>query len=185
MVISARARTWVRVLSVAAVAAAGLTVAASVGPKALATGERAGGFSLPALVNSRHPVSLRDYAGRPVIINFCASWSPPCTAQTLLLSAFYRVYHGHVLIIGVDARDERSTALGLLHRSLVTYPVAADPTLAVASRYHVPGLPATYFLDARHKIIETELGWLSWRKLRQGVAAMNSGRMVYHPGRRG
>lgn len=155
-------------------------MAACLGPGALTTGKAARGFSLPALADSRQRVALSDYAGKPVIINFFATWSPPCQAETQLLAHYYRHYHGKVLIIGVDSRDSRGAALALLRRSLVTYPVATDPNLTVATRYGVPGLPATYFLDARHRIVKIDFGWLSWKKIRRGVAAMRSGIPVHY-----
>jgi thiol-disulfide isomerase/thioredoxin len=174
-----RALRWLTLA--AGLLAAGPTVSACAGPKAVATGEQASSFTLPPLVNSSHRISLNDYAGKPVIINFCASWVPACPAETELLGHFFRYHHGQVLIIGVDARDERAAGLRQLRQSLVTYPVATDATLAVGARFHVPGLPATSFLDSRHEIVETELGWLNWRKIRLGVKAMDSGRVVEHP----
>jgi cytochrome c biogenesis protein CcmG/thiol:disulfide interchange protein DsbE len=154
-------------------AAVGLAVAACLGPRELASGQAASSFSLPELTSSGHQLALSDYAGRPVIINFFASWSPPCTAETQLLAHFYRFYHGKVQIIGVDSRDDRSSALSLMRKSLVTYPVVNDPDLTVAARYRVPGIPATYFLNARHQVVKADLGWLSWKKLEAGVRAMN------------
>jgi cytochrome c biogenesis protein CcmG, thiol:disulfide interchange protein DsbE len=154
-------------------AAVGLAVAACLGPRVLASGQAASSFSLPELTSSSHQLALSDYAGQPVIINFFASWSPPCTAETQLLAHFYRFYHGKVQIIGVDSRDDRSSALSLMRKSLVTYPVVNDPTLTVAARYRVPGIPATYFLNARHQVVKADLGWLSWEKLEAGVRAMN------------
>src|SRR5437660_4750046 len=104
--------------------AAGLTVSACAGPRAVATGEQASSFTLPPLANSSRPISLADYAGKPVIINFCASWVPACPAETQLLGHFFRYHHGQVPIIGVDARDVRSAGLRQLRQALVTYPVA-------------------------------------------------------------
>jgi thiol-disulfide isomerase/thioredoxin len=153
----------------------GLAVAACVGPRPLGDGQDAASFSLPQLTSLRsgQRIALRSYAGRPVIVNFFASWSPPCTAETQLLAHFYRFYHGKVQIIGVDSRDNRGAALRLLHRSLVTYPVANDPNLVVAARYRVPGIPATFFLNARHQVVRADFGWLNWKKLRAGVHEMD------------
>jgi thiol-disulfide isomerase/thioredoxin len=165
----------VRIGSLLAVlAVAGLTVTACLGHRGLAVGEAADGFSLPALSRPGGDVTLSHYQGRPVILNFFASWSPPCHAETPLLARFYRAHHGRVQIIGMDSQDERSAALSLLRRSRVTYPVAADPARATASRYGAPGIPATYFLNARHQIVKIDFGWLSWRKLRTGLRAMNA-----------
>jgi thiol-disulfide isomerase/thioredoxin len=153
-----------------------LTVAACIGPRQLTDGRDAASFSLPRLTSptaSGQRITLSSYAGKPVIINFFASWSPPCIAETQLLAHFYRFYHHHVHIIGVDSRDSRAAALRLLHRSLVTYPVANDPNLVVAARYRVLGIPATFFLNAQHQVVKSDYGWLSWKKLRAGVRKMN------------
>jgi cytochrome c biogenesis protein CcmG/thiol:disulfide interchange protein DsbE len=177
-----RVRRWLLPAALPAVLlAAGLSVSACVGPRALATGDQASSFSVPALANSGDRISLSQYAGRPVIINFCASWAPACAAETQLLGHYFRYHHGRVLIVGIEARDERAAGLRMLRQSLVTYPVGADPALAVGARFHVPGIPATYFLDARHEIVETELGWLDWHKVRLGVKAMDAGKIVRHP----
>ena len=62
-----------------------------------------------------------------------------------------------------------------MRNSLVTYPVATDPALVVAAKYNVPGVPSTYFLNPRHQIVLADYGWLNWKKLRAGVAAMDPG----------
>lgn len=148
-------------------ALAGCSAAASAGAHPVAVN-----FSLPALGHQNKRVSLAAYAGRPVIVNFCSSWSPPCVQETQLLGHFYRFYHYKVTIIGVDSHDQASAELSLLRRSDATYPVAADPTESAAFAYHVLGFPSTFFLNAGHQIVKTDLGWLSWKKLVTGVQAM-------------
>ncbi|MGH3276119.1 MAG: TlpA family protein disulfide reductase [Streptosporangiaceae bacterium] len=165
---------WVALLAV--LAGAALTLAACLGgPPAIADGQIARDFSLPPLANSTHQVALSDYAGQPVIINFCAAWSPPCTAETRLLATFFRLHRGKVLIIGIDSRDSRAAGLRLIRRSKVLYPVAADPAQSVGGLYGIPGTPTTYFLNARHEIMETHLGWLNWHKLARGTEVMDAG----------
>jgi cytochrome c biogenesis protein CcmG/thiol:disulfide interchange protein DsbE len=164
-----------------ALCAAGFLASACEGPRAVATGEQARAFSLPPLANSGHDISLSNYAGRPVIIVFFATWSPTSAAEIRVLGHFYRSRHGRVLIVGVDARDSPDAARQLLRKMRVTYPVAADGSLAVATRFHVPGVPAAYFLDARHKIVVTQLGGLNWAKIKQGVTAMRTSTVIRHP----
>jgi peroxiredoxin len=163
----------------ALLAGAGILVAAC-GPKAIITGEHAREFSLPPLANADQRITLHDYAHKPMVISFFASWSPTSEATVRLLAEFYRQHPG-VVILGVDARDSASAARALLRQTGVTYPVAADTDLAAAHRFHVPGVPATYFLDARHKITETVLGPLSWQLLSRGVHAMDHGHEVRQP----
>lgn len=186
MTIDVRARTrrptaGGRACLALALCAAGFLAAACEGPKAVATGEQAHSFSLAPLANASREISLNDYAGKPVIIVFFATWSPTSAAEIRVLGHFYRARKGKVLILGVDARDAPDAARRLLRRMRVTYPVVNDSGLAVATKFHVPGVPAAYFLDARHRIVETQLGGLNWAKIKQGVQAMRTSTVIRHP----
>jgi cytochrome c biogenesis protein CcmG, thiol:disulfide interchange protein DsbE len=150
------------------------------GPPAIADGQGAHGFSLPSLTQPGQRISLAQYAGRPVIINFCASWSPVCQAAAHSLG-YFREHHVKVQIITIDSRDGNAAGLSMMRAAnanldaRAAYPVAADPTESVAGRYGVPGLPATYFINAQHVIVKTDLGWLDQRKLDFGMLAMDAG----------
>jgi len=159
---------------VAALVIIGLALTAWLaGPPATANGQTAHGFSLPPLMNADQPVSLNDYIGRPLILNFCASWGPSCAAQTRLLALFYRLRPGLVMI-GIDSRDSRAAALRMLRGSQVGYPVADDPAESVGATYGVPGVPTTYFLNSRHQIIWTTLGYVDWNRLKLELKAMGA-----------
>lgn len=144
------------------------------GPPAIADGAAAHRFSLPPLLNSGRRISLSDYPDQAVILNFCSAWSPPCKVETEVLETFYRRHHGTVIIIGVDSQDSRAAALRLLTASGVQYPVAYDPAQSVGGLYGVPGIPTTYFLNSQHQIIQTNLGWLSIRKLQRARQVMDA-----------
>ena len=161
--------------------AAGLLTSACVGPSATATGEQVSSFSLPVLANSSHPISLSEYAGQPMIVVFWATWSPGSAAEIGVLGHFYRTHKHRVLIVGVDASDNRGAALRLVHRMRVDYPVASDPNLTLYNKLHAPGVPAAYFLDAQHEVVDTQLGSLTWGQIRQGVRAMRTGTVFSVP----
>jgi cytochrome c biogenesis protein CcmG/thiol:disulfide interchange protein DsbE len=131
-------------------------------------------FSLGALGNPGHRISLSSLAGRPVIVNFFASWCVPCRKETPLLAKFFRARHGSVNVIGIDVSDQTSAALAFVRRNDVTYPVATEPasdTTVIA--YDLPGLPATFFLDARHRIVKKVYGPVSQAELTSGTALIN------------
>jgi peroxiredoxin len=155
----------------------GLTAAACLGGKpAIPDGQAAHAFSLPPLLNATSRISLRSYQGQPVVLNFCAAWSPPCTAETKLLATYYRLHPaGKVAIITIESLDSRAAALSMLRAGKVGYPVADDPTQSVGGKYGVPGIPTTYFLNAQHQIVKTNLGWLSWKKLTHAQRIMDAG----------
>lgn len=157
----------------AALAVAGITAAASGHPAATAL-PRAKNFRLRAL---NHPgtVSLAAYRGRPVIINFFASWCAPCQRETPLLARYYASQHGRVAVIGVDANDKPAAALRFLRSKGVRYPVASDPFPAsTATSYGVAALPQTFFLNARHEIVRHLFGPVTLRQLTTGTAAMST-----------
>jgi len=127
-------------------------------------------FSFPVLGHSGQQISLSDYAGQPLIVNFFASWCEPCKQETPLLARFYRAEHGKVALVGLDENDVLGNALSFTRANGVSYPVGWDPEFAAASAYGVGGLPQTFFLDARHRIVDRVFGALTPADIRRGVA---------------
>jgi len=161
--------------AVAAAAVALIVIGATVGSGAPARHNlgRAKNFTLGVLGHPSRQLSLRSMAGRPVIVNFFASWCTPCQKETPLIARFYRAGRGHVAIIGVDVNDSASKAMAFVAKSGVTYPVAVDPMpMKAAIAYNLPGLPATFFLNARHVIVKRVYGPVTEAELASGAGLM-------------
>ena len=135
-------------------------------------------FTLPSLRDPGQQVSLSAYRGQPVIVNFFASWCSPCKKETPLLAGFYRASRGKVVIIGVDADDSAPQARSFVTAYGVGYPVGFENTPAVADAYGVSGIgiPETFFLDGRHRIVKRILGGVTMKELTTGVALMDGTR---------
>jgi cytochrome c biogenesis protein CcmG/thiol:disulfide interchange protein DsbE len=138
----------------------------------------AASFSLPVLGHSgvgSSRLSLSSYAGKPLVVNFFASWCEPCKQETPLLAKFYRTEHGKVALVGLDENDAVAKALKFLSAQGVTYPVGWDPNIVAASSYGVNGLPQTFFLDARHRVVYRKFGAVTSADLSKGITLATRG----------
>lgn len=182
-------RRWVIVVAAIAVLA-GVTVAArqAVGggsprPRSLTAAKP---FTLGQLGHPGHRISLAAYAGQPVVLNFFASWCPPCKRETPLLARFYRAHHGQIHVIGVDNNDGTAAALRFVRADQVGYPVAVDPFPAdTAVSYGVLNLPQTFLLNARHQIVRRIVGAVTAGELRSWAASVATADSAQAAGRRG
>jgi len=133
-------------------------------------------FSLPLLGDqSGQQVALSKYRGRPLIINFFASWCEPCKTETPLLAKFYRTQQGKVALVGLDENDTLGNATSFTRADGVSYPVGFDPHFTVATAYGVNALPQTFFLNARHEIVDRVFGKVTLASLNKGIALATAG----------
>ena len=138
------------------------------GTQALDTGPRSGpapAFTLPDLAAPAAQVSLARFRGRPVLVNFWASWCVPCRREMPRLEAAYRRYAGRVAFVGIDYRDQDDDARAFVAKTGVTYPSGVDGDGAVGTRYGIYGLPTTVFVDAQGRIVGRFLGEMSAARL--------------------
>ena len=133
-------------------------------------------FSLPLLGDdSGQQVALSKYRGQPLILNFFASWCDPCKTETPLLARFYRTQQGKVALVGLDENDTVGNATSFTRADGVSYPVGWDPHFTVASAYGVNALPQTFFLNARHQIVDRIFGPVTLASLHKGIALATAG----------
>jgi cytochrome c biogenesis protein CcmG/thiol:disulfide interchange protein DsbE len=127
-------------------------------------------FSLPALGHSGQQVALSGYRGQPLIVNFFASWCEPCQKETPLLAKFYRSEKGKVALVGLDENDVVGNATTFTRAQGVSYPVGWDPAGTAATSYGVNALPQTFFLNARHQVVDRVFGAVTLADLHKGIA---------------
>jgi thiol-disulfide isomerase/thioredoxin len=130
----------------------------------------AASFSLPGLGHSGQQVSLSRYRGQPLIVNFFASWCEPCQKETPLLASFFRTEKGKVALVGLDENDVIGNATTFTQKERVGYPVGFDPAGTTATAYGVNSLPQTFFLNARHQVVDRVFGAVTLADLNKGIA---------------
>jgi cytochrome c biogenesis protein CcmG/thiol:disulfide interchange protein DsbE len=150
-----------------------IAVSVTTGPGGAASYRAAPAFALRALGEPGRPVSLSQYAGQPVIVNFWASWCEPCQQETPLLARWH-ARHGHVVLLGLDENDATVSALEFARAKGVTYPLAFDPDMSAASAYAVNALPQTFFLNARHQIVAHVVGMVTSAQLATDLSLMTA-----------
>ena len=124
--------------------------------KALAKGEhpQAPAFTLSRLESKEGKVSLEDLKGKPVVVNFWASWCIPCRDEAPVLQKTYERYRDQGLVVlGVDVNDFRQDARRFMKRYGLTYPVVYDGKGSTVGKWGVRGFPETFFVDRTGKLV--------------------------------
>jgi peroxiredoxin len=99
-------------------------------------------------------LSLSDFRGKPVLLNFWATWCPPCRAEIPALEQASRQLEGRAVILGVDVQESPGTVQAFMEEAGITYAVVIDPDAVVAHTYRIRAYPTTYFIDPRGVIVE-------------------------------
>ena len=149
-------RRWLRILLaiVPAVAfMALLSVAVFRSDTQAEAGKSAPSFEL-ALLDGSGVLTDEDLEGRPVVINFWASWCIPCREEAPLFERAWNAYRDEgVMFLGVNIKDAESDARDFVERFGITYPVVRDEDEGLTRRFGVRGLPETFFVDHRWTFI--------------------------------
>lgn len=115
-------------------------------------GAIAPGFALRSL-SSDQLTRLASFRGRPVVINFWASWCPPCKQEAPILERAWRTYKKTgVAFLGVDFHDVKSDAVRFVAAHGLTFPILQDGSGDITSRYGVVQAPETYLIDRQGRV---------------------------------
>ncbi|HCU73162.1 MAG TPA: TlpA family protein disulfide reductase [Chloroflexi bacterium] len=127
-------------------------------------------FNLTSFDDQR--LQLSDFRGRVVILNFWASWCPPCRIEAPVLQrAADRLEERGVTVLGIDVWDDPSSATQFLNEVGVTYLNAEDTTREIPVEYGVTGLPETFIINTRGVLVARWIGPITDEQLDQLVSA--------------
>jgi peroxiredoxin len=119
------------------------------------------------------PVDLAALRGRPVVVNFWATWCDPCVREFPLLRQAAAAHRGDRLaVVGVLTNDRPAAARAFVRRHGATWPIAVDPTpaAATATAWGAVGLPHTYFVRPDGTLASHQLGELTRANLDRQLA---------------
>ena len=131
-------------------------------PRSVDVGERAPDFTLPAL--TRGSLSLHDFSRQVVVLNFWATWCPPCVDETPGLEKFAEQMRLQgVAVLGVSVDQDVAVLQTFAAQQHLSFLIARDPDQSVANRYGTFQFPETYIIDQEGKVAEKLIGPVDWQ----------------------
>ncbi|MBI4664894.1 MAG: TlpA family protein disulfide reductase [Nitrospinae bacterium] len=155
-------KSWSVLVFVVVLMMAGL-VANPAGAEIVA-GKQAPNFNLQT--QNGAAISLDSLKGKITVLNFWATWCPPCTAE---MPALERSFNKHkdngVAFVGVNYQQDRQTVAKFAQNAKITFPLALDEDGKVADAYGLAGIPVTFFIDKNGKVVAYHTGPITEEQL--------------------
>ena len=134
-------------------------------------GSEAPGFTVYDLEGNAHKLS--DFRGKPVLLNFWASWCGPCQMEMPDFQKFYESHGDKVNFVIVNLTDGQQetveSAAAFIEEKGYTFPVYYDTDIDAAAKYGVNAVPVSYFIDAEGYFVAWAQGALTADMLQQGM----------------
>lgn len=104
-------------------------------------------------------VSLSEFKGKRVFLNFWASWCPPCKAEMPEMEALYKeTQNSDLVILAVNLGENKSTVEKFIKDNNYTFPVLLDSDNEAAVNYRVVSIPTSFFIDKDGTIVDKHIG---------------------------
>jgi cytochrome c biogenesis protein CcmG, thiol:disulfide interchange protein DsbE len=110
---------------------------------------------------SDEQVSLSDYLGTPVMVNFWATWCPPCKAEMPLIQEYQDKFTDEFVVLAINGGDSKELVQSFEEANGFTLNFLLDPDVSVATLYQVRGFPTSLFIDADGNLQATHIGELT------------------------
>ena len=140
-------------------------------------GKPAPTFSIPLFSDPDSVLSLEGLRGRPVVLNFWASWCLSCRDEARVLEAGWRAHGPEVAFVGVAINDEGDASRGFISEYGKTYLLGPDEDGSIAVDYGLFGVPETFFIDGEGRILSKHVGPLAEADLETRIAELRAGRV--------
>ena len=119
------------------------------------------------------PVYLSDYFGKPIVLNFWASWCPPCKAEMPIFNSVYQDVKNEVQFFMVDLVDGQQETVAdgkaYIEDQGFTFPVFFDTDGAAGYMYQISSIPTTFFIDKNGVLVSIHRGIINAIQLQSGI----------------
>lgn len=129
--------------------------------RVVSVGDSAPDFAITT--DSGRKVSVSDFGGRLLVLNFWATWCPPCVQEMPSLDEFQKRLGGSgVVVLGVSVDKDANLYRDFLSRAKVSFLTARDPEAKISSDYGTYKYPETYIIDSKGKVVQKIIGPENW-----------------------
>lgn len=111
---------------------------------------------------------LSQLRGKPVVLNFWASWCPPCTDELPYFERAMQAYRNRIVVVTVS-NEAAGVARAYLQQHKIDLPLMEDPDGKIFSAYAIPPIPGTVVLDSSGTVTYVSAGGLSWPELQSAI----------------
>lgn len=139
------------------------------GTAGIEIGDKAKDFELKTLDGKN--VKLSDLKGKKVILNFWATWCPPCKAEMPEMQKYFEEISDDVVILAVNI-DPQLDVQGFVDKGGITFPILLDEADEVNGMYQVISIPTTYFIDTKGVIQQKHVGSMTYDTMKNYVSKM-------------
>lgn len=118
-------------------------------------------------------VSLSDFKGKKVFLNFWASWCPPCKAEMPDMQKLYQeTKDSDLVILAVNVGESRDEAKSFLTDNKYNFAALLDLDQSVARQYNITGIPTSFFIDAEGNIVNKRVGPMSLEEMKSYISEL-------------
>jgi cytochrome c biogenesis protein CcmG/thiol:disulfide interchange protein DsbE len=148
-----------------------ITAPGAASAQALRVGQPAPDFQVTS--PDGQPITLAQFKGQPVWLNFWASWCAPCRVEFPDMDAVYRQHQASGLVLlAVSFAEQPADVSSYLERARPSFTIGVDPPGVVAGQYRVLGLPTHIFIDADGIVREVRVGPMNQELMQQKLATI-------------
>jgi cytochrome c biogenesis protein CcmG/thiol:disulfide interchange protein DsbE len=139
----------------------GYVIADSLRDRVVGVGDTAPEFSI--VTDNGRRISRSDFGGKLLVLNFWATWCPPCVEEMPSLEEFHkRLAPAGVVVLGISVDRNERAYRAFLERAGVTFATARDPEARISSEYGTYKYPETYIIDRNGKVVIKHIGPRDW-----------------------
>lgn len=115
-------------------------------------------------------VSLSDYKGKKVLLNFWATWCSPCKAEMPEMEALYQqTKDSDLVILAVNLDEDKDTVQKFISSNKYNFPVLLDTENIVASKYQIVSIPTSFFIDKEGNIVDKHIGPMTIKDMKDYI----------------